>query len=399
MPAHRPAFGPIDFKTRFPALDGIRALAVLMVFLLHYGGGAHGNLLLQIFNLVRARGGYGVDLFFVLSGFLITGILYDTRNDSHFFTRFFVRRSVRIFPVAYLMFAVLGLLTPILHYQWQARQAWFLVYLGNFFANADFSLYLVPSGLYPFAQATLGHLWSLCVEEQFYLLWPFAVWLIRDRVKLIWLSLGLATLTLLLRIGMVAAFAPEIAERWVMRTLPFRMDDLLFGAALALLLRGPRADTFQRSMKWLFLGSLVPVLAIVLWSPSGSSPWFLTIGLTFIGLASAGLIGMSLRVGSPAFRLFHLRPARILGKYSYGFYVWHLVWTSAWLALLVKLEQVTHSIVIAGLITLPSIFLLTFLVSKLSYDLFEVRFLGLKRHFEYDSELRTHKTAFAPDGR
>jgi peptidoglycan/LPS O-acetylase OafA/YrhL len=100
-------FAPIDFKTRFPALDGIRALAVTAVFADHYGGGSHGNLLLNVLNDIRTYGWMGVDLLFVLSGFLITGILYDTQNDSKFFRRFFARRSVRIFPVFYMVFALL----------------------------------------------------------------------------------------------------------------------------------------------------------------------------------------------------------------------------------------------------------------------------------------------------
>jgi peptidoglycan/LPS O-acetylase OafA/YrhL len=397
MPPVKARFGPIDFKTRFPALDGIRALAVLMVFFAHYGGGAHGNLLLRWFNLAREKGIYGVDLFFVLSGFLITGILFDTTSDRHFFSRFFARRSVRIFPVAYLLFAVLAILTPILGYQWRWQQAWFLVYLGNFVANADFSLYNIPSATHPAAQATIGHLWSLCVEEQFYLIWPFVIWLVRDRVKLIRLSAALCVLTLLSRAGMVV-FYPEIAERWVLRALPFRMDDLLFGAILALLLRGPAADQVQRSMKWLFAGGLTATLLSFYFTPSFGSAWMMTMGLVFIGLASTGLIGMTLKPGSVCFLLFRFQPARVLGKYSYGFYVWHLIWGSAWLALLSWIEAKTHSLVIAGLVCLPLNLLTTFLVAKLSYDLFEVRFLKLKRRFEYDSELRTHRTAFATDG-
>ncbi len=82
------SFPPVNFKHRFPALDGIRALAITLVFLLHYGGGTHGGALLRLFNAVRLRGWMGVDLFFVLSGFLITGILYDTRDEPHFFKLF-----------------------------------------------------------------------------------------------------------------------------------------------------------------------------------------------------------------------------------------------------------------------------------------------------------------------
>ena len=391
-------FGPIDFKTRFPALDGIRALAVTMVFLEHFGGGAHGGMLMQAINQVRLRLGIGVDVFFVLSGFLITGILYDTRADSHFFKRFFARRSVRIFPVMYLLFAIIALLTPFLHYQWQWRQAWFLVYLGNLFANNDFSLYGFPSSVWKPASANIGHLWSLCVEEQFYVVWPVVLWLVKDRVKLLWISAALCAGVLGVRLFAILYWDPQFAERWVLRSLPFRLDSLLFGAILALLLRGSHADRVQRSCKWLFLGGLVGFLCCTILSPSYTSHWGLSIGITFTATMSAGLIGMTLRAGSPANRLFSLGPLRVLGKYSYGFYVYHVVWQLFWIQVLIWCGNLTHSSVLAGLIALPVGFATSFLMAKLSYDLFEVKFLRLKRRFEYDSELKTHRTAFAADG-
>ena len=392
------SFGPIDFKTRFPALDGIRALAVTMVFLEHFAGGAHGGAVMRALNQLRLRSGVGVDIFFVLSGFLITGILYDTRADSHFFKRFFARRSVRIFPVLYLLFAILALLTPFLHYQWQWKQAWFLVYLGNMFANADFSLYGLASPVWKPAQANLGHLWSLCVEEQFYLIWPFVLWLLKDRVKLLWTSAALCFGALALRVLAITVWTPEFAERWIARSLPFKLDSLLYGAVLALLLRGNHADQVQRACKWLFLGGLASFAACSILSPSYISRWGLSLGTTFAGIMSMGLIGMTLRPGSPAFRLFSLRPLRVLGKYSYGFYVFHVVWQMFWIQVLIWCGEFTHSAFLAGMIALPLGFVTTFLMAKLSYDLFEVRFLRIKRRFEYDSELQTHQTAFAADG-
>ena len=391
-------FAPIEYTTRFPALDGIRALAVSMVFLLHYGGGAHQGRALQVFNIVRNRLGIGVDIFLVLSGFLITGILYDTRRDSHFFKRFYVRRSVRIFPVYYLLFAVLGLLTPIMQYQWRWKHAWFAVYLGNFFANADFSLYNIPSLRYPHLVAVIGHLWSLCVEEQFYLLWPLVVWLVRDRVKLLWLCFTVAGLTLLLRVWVVLTWSPEMAERWTMRALPFRADGLLLGAALALLLRGKNADKVQRACKWLLLAGFAVMVSIWALSPAYDSPWTLSVGQSAVAIFSMGLIGTTLRQGSVANRLFSVHAARVLGKYSYGFYVWHLVWYLGWTQALSVISGWFHSSLIGGLITLPLGFATSFVIAKLSYDLFEVRFLGIKRRYEYDTELRQHKTAFAADG-
>ena len=392
-------FPPIDFRTRFPALDGVRALAVTMVFLEHYGGGAHGGRLMQAVNQVRLRMGVGVDLFFVLSGFLITGILYDTQNDSRFFQRFLARRSVRILPVVYLLFLVLALLTPVLGYHWKWRQASFLLYLGNLFANCDWSLYSLPSALWKPASANMGHLWSLCVEEQFYLLWPVVVWLVKDRVKLLWTSASLCGFALGMRVLAVIYWQPELAERWLRRSLPFRLDALLFGAMLALLLRGEQADRVQKACKWLFIGGLLAFVTIQVLSPSYTSPWDLSLGMTAAASLGAGLIGMTLRQGSAAFRLFNLQPLRTLGKYSYGFYVYHVVWQLFWIQVLIWCGSLTHqSALLAGLIALPLNFATTFLMAKLSYDAFEKRFLRLKRRFEYDSELATGRTAFAADG-
>lgn len=405
MPTHerqsgRTAFAPIDFRTRFPALDGIRALAIVGVFAEHYGGGSHGGLVLNAINTVRGRGWLGVDLFFVLSGFLITGILYDTLGDSRYFQRFFARRSLRIFPVYYAVFVLLLLLTPWLHYQWRPGHALFLVYLGNFLGNYNFDYYTIFTGvrdglrIHPGLRVDIGHFWSLCVEEQFYFLWPVAVFLLRTRRRILAAAFTLCAVAFALRCVVVTHAAAPLAEQWIVRTLPFRMDALLAGAVLALLLRGPNADKVQRGCKAAFLLGAAATLSIFWLSPDYDSPWLLTIGYTVIALACAGLIGSTLRLGGPAFRLFHLRPLRVLGKYSYGFYIYHLLFRSEWIALLVYLQHKTHSLAVSGVIALSLNFALTFAVSKLSYDLFESKILRFKRGFEYDAEVRTHRHAF-----
>jgi peptidoglycan/LPS O-acetylase OafA/YrhL len=397
MPSTQRYFAPIDFKSRFPALDGIRALAIVMVFALHYGGGTHGGFVLNVVNQLRQRGWIGVDLFFTLSGFLITGILYDTRMDSHYFKRFFARRSVRIFPIFYLVFSIFLILTPILHYQWKMGHLLFLLYLGNLSLAANSSLDVIRSSTHPAWSAHLIHFWSLCVEEQFYLLWPLVVWLVRDRIRLIGVASGLSVLALLLRVAMVPNVPVSKLEIWITHQLPFRMDSLLLGAILALVLRGPNSNVWQRLCKWSFL---IPTIAFIVFSfasPKLSAPWLNTIGFSMLALASAGLIGATLRPGSVAFRLFNLKPLRILGKYSYGFYVYHLLWAGAWSALVAYLTPRFHSSVPANAISAVTNFGLSFLVAKISYDYFEVRFLRFKKNFEYDSELREHKTNFAEE--
>jgi peptidoglycan/LPS O-acetylase OafA/YrhL len=136
------------------------------------------------------------------------------------------------------------------------------------------------------------------------------------------------------------------------------------------------------------------MLAIFFFSPEYDSNWLLTVGLTMTALTCAGLIGLTLRAGSPSFRVFYRKPLRILGKYSYGFYIFHFIFAWGWIQVLVVLTNYFHSKVIAGLLALSVNFTVTFLVAKLSYDLFEVRFLRLKKHFEYDSEIAEHRHAF-----
>ena len=321
------SFAPINHRMRFPALDGVRAVAVLMVFAFHYGGGAHRGPLLKVADAIRLQGWAGVDVFFVLSGFLITGVLYDTRNDSRFFSRFFARRSVRIFPVYYLVAVVLLLLTPIFHYSWHAVHLLFLVYLGNIpgaFMPAIYQLHART----PAADVYLGHLWSLFVEEQFYVLWPLLVWGIGGRVKLMWTASGLSALALALRVWMVLGSGIDLRGGWLLNMLPFHMDTLLIGGILALLLRGSRAPVWQWVCGPLFAVSTVTLVIFFVVDSERDAVWLSTVGFTLIALASAGLIGSALRPGSYACRFFSLRALRIMGRYSYGFYVYHLLFAA-----------------------------------------------------------------------
>jgi peptidoglycan/LPS O-acetylase OafA/YrhL len=378
-------FLAIDFKTRFPALDGVRALAVSMVFALHFGAGSHGGLL-KFVKAISLRGGMGVDLFFVLSGFLITGILYDTQSDSHYFSRFFGRRSIRIFPVFYAALGVLLFLTPLFKYQWRPGHLAFPFYVGNFAMAVDPTLRVLHSAAHPAASATLIHFWSLCVEEQFYFVWPLVIWMVRDRLRIIWTAALLSIVALGLRIAFVVHFAPKNYEMWMQHLLPFRMDALLIGAILALILRGPRADFWQRACKWVFMSGTAILIAISVLSPSLDSAWFNSIGLSMVAIASAGLIGTTLRSHSIGYRIFHLRGLRVLGKYSYGFYVYHLIWARGWSYSETVLAKDLHSSILGTVIIDGISFGATFVVSKVSYDYFERRFLRLKRQFEYDSE-------------
>ncbi|WP_263383678.1 acyltransferase family protein [Granulicella arctica] len=390
-------FSPINFRMRFPALDGMRGFALIIVFLTHYSGGLGQGAVGHIIKRMRDMGWVSVDLWFVLSGFLITGILFDTRGDSHFLKRFFARRVIRILPIFYLVVVIVLLLTPILHYRLRWPQSMFLIYVGNFFTIYDPTLMLIRSSISPVFNVSFGHFWSLCIEEQFYLVWPFFVLWIPNRVRLIQTAAGISVLTLLVRTYVVWVYRSPIAETWTFHTLPFRLDTMLMGGVLALVLRGQIVDGWQRACRWVFLTACF-LLAVILMLPQlYRSLMIQSVGLSIVALACVGLIGGTLRDGSLPFRLFSNRTLRYLGKYSYGFYIFHVLYSTAWSSLRIYMSRRLHSVDLAILFCIFACFPMTLMLAKLSYDLFEVRFLRLKKHFEYDSEMATHQHAFTTE--
>src|SRR5579884_1024639 len=209
---------------RLPGLDALRGVAILVVMLHHS---------VQIVPLPRlqnvaAAGWLGVDLFFVLSGFLITGILLDARDDRRYFRNFYMRRVLRIFPLYYGVLAanlLLVLTLPHLH-RFLHLHAWLWTYTTN--------IKIAIANEYPFAigRMRLDHFWTLAVEEHFYLLWPLLVWALNRRALAVVCCLILVASPLL---------------RWAISTpghmvapyvlTPCRMDSLAAGALGAILAR------------------------------------------------------------------------------------------------------------------------------------------------------------------
>jgi peptidoglycan/LPS O-acetylase OafA/YrhL len=312
----------------FPALDGLRALAFLMVFAYHY--------------LDLPWGWAGVDLFFVLSGFLITGILFDTRDAPHHLRNFYVRRILRIFPLYYGIFLLLLLLYPIFRWNWYwAWLAW-LAYAGNgvrFLFLLFPSSYLQPVGVahlqsiaFPRIALFLGHFWSLCIEEQFYLFWPWIVFWIKNRRRLIYVCLAFCLVCPVLRLSanhyLPVFIVDEGANCWF---TPFRIDALLLGGLLALIRRGPYARALLLAARAGFILLAAATLLWIVFVPSARSnihgyiypPWDSTWGLSFIEVFAACLIVMALEVRSFTFKIFNLRPLRWIGRISYGAYIFH----------------------------------------------------------------------------
>lgn len=313
-------------RKRIVQLDGLRAIAVLMVFFSH----SFRTPLLWS----------GVDLFFLLSGFLITGILLEQRKRrslSDLLASFYRRRIRRILP-SYLLF--LCLIAAFFGVAW-LRHWYLFLFLMNTAPFEGLSL------RYP-----VGVLWSLAVEEQFYLVWPFAVYLL-DEDALAWLAGALVMAAPLLR-WMATTFPPG---HWLIHTgTLFRMDLLAAGALIGLAWRHHRRAIERFGQYGLLLAGAAATLLILL----SRYPWFQPSAGTVPGnvwlyelslLAYAGVILWAL--SGRAVGILKLRPLVYVGRISYTFYLVHLAAItivrqhlhhhSVWIALAVSLLYATLS--------------------------------------------------------
>ncbi len=371
------------------ALDGLRAIAVIMVFFQHYGAG-HA--------LIFGWGWTGVDIFFVLSGFLITGILYDSQSKVHRYRDFYIRRTLRIFPLYYFVWAVVVLLAPFAHWQWNMRWALWPAYLGNY---ARFFFLHQPGDPYRFDKLTfgapasawfgyplhlyIGHFWSLCVEEQFYLVWPLVVYQVRQRRTLIRICLVVLILSPIARAVLSWALSPELLRMELFyRSLPTRLDALLMGGLLALSLRGPEEVLVRRLRRPLLVVSGVLFVALyfvstkVLFLPleGSASNWIGVFGFTVIDAFAAAVILECIHPGSLLGTCLSWKPLRAMGIISYGFYVYHDLLHDFY-------SEFAHRISskYAYPLNLLIAFATTLLIAALSYRLLEKPLLKLKDRF------------------
>lgn len=381
-----PVSGP---STHLPALDGVRGLAILLVLVVHLMlfNNDTGNRWLDSVGQLRSLGFLGVDLFFVLSGFLITGILYDTLHDPHYFRNFYMRRFLRIFPLYYGFLVFMLILTPVLHGAWHGRQYVLLAYLQNT------GIWFPTDGFHPSDLIDLNHFWSLAVEEQFYLVWPLLIFLIKDRRRLIRLSFVLSACALALRIAFSIHETPYLiglVHEWTL----CRMDTLMFGGCLALLLRGKNSLSRRWAAAWFWVSMLLMVGYALThpWIYLSAAKFIGTFGYTMCAIAFAALIFLTLDPFSAWNRVFRVAWLRSLGKYSYGIYVLHILVGHVfdlWLARLFGmslrnfLAPRLHSRVLAILIEFCLNVVVIYAAAYLSYNLYEVRFLRLKRYFGY----------------
>jgi peptidoglycan/LPS O-acetylase OafA/YrhL len=371
---------PLDnatpFKPRYvPPLDGLRAIAVLMVLLAHFKE-ATPRRTWQVFH----QGGFGVYLFFVLSGFLITRILLSEKSKPGYFRNFYARRTLRIFPLYYgvlaLQFWVLLPIFPTPRILADAQyQGWLWAY--------GYNVLTAIKGHFLFASdwMVLGHFWSLAVEEQFYLVWPLIV-LALCRETLLKLCIGIVALTPILRLAFYAAGANQY---WVTMFTICQMDSLALGAMLACLESSGRLNAVV-PMAWrVVLGVGAILVGCSFFYPRSPET---TLPLIFYHGAVALFFGAIVALAvCGVFRWLDNRVLREVGQKSYGMYVFHiplLVVAIKYIHLPSCLQQWTGHPYLADIIFFLSMVLITYLVAFISYNAYEKHFLRLKRFFGSD---------------
>jgi peptidoglycan/LPS O-acetylase OafA/YrhL len=298
-----------------PELDLLRGVAVLLVVLFHgfalptrlegFDGAA------KIFVAIALQGWTGVHLFFVLSGFLITGILLETKRQPRYYRNFFIRRALRILPAYYLVLVVLALARG---HAWLGHQcSWAFLGLSALYLSNLTPLFGVRMGF--------GPLWSLAVEEQFYLAWPFLVRRIAPRA-IARVALGIIVVAPVLR---AIAFATSHSDfnfyTWLVA------DGLAWGALLAVLAR-ERARPSMKRLAWLLF--VLAGLVFAIGAPFGifSSGTLAGSALRITGtdLLFAGVLVATLLVGTSRARTLVQRPSlRFFGDISYGLYLCHVI--------------------------------------------------------------------------
>lgn len=345
-----------------PELDGVRAVAALMVFVFHVNG--HVNLsggwgfLQKPLNLVVSLGQTGVPLFFVLSGFLITRILLAAKNKPNYYKNFFARRALRIFPLYYFYLVLVVYVVP-----WISGGTipgfgsvwWHFIYLQN-----------IPT---TYGQLSLGpvHYWSLAVEEHFYFIWPLFVYRLNGR----WLVAVISGMILM-------SFASRGFLYYKLGLASYltvsHFDGLVLGGALALVdleMNESRRKIAARLV--MILGLAVVVLSVLTTRP-GFDPIEAVVRPFMVALIYACFIGWLLwSEKTITHRVLSLPWLCFIGGVSYGIYVYHpLV-----LELLVPVAKNIGSLafLVLGLIT-------TIGISILSFRLFEAPIGRFKRLFQ-----------------
>lgn len=369
----------VPFGRRSLALDGVRGIAILSVLCFHtLRVSGNGGFVVLIWRFFQESSWCGVDLFFVLSGFLITGILLDSKEYRGYFRIFYLRRALRIMPLYYVTLLCALVVVPLvlgpsrlpeLYSRLLANQVWLWLYLQNFFQAHG--AHQLPG---------FGHFWTLAVEEQFYWVWPLVVYFTSRR----WLMR--VCLTICICEPFVRFLLLESGTgTWAIRELTFtRADTLLWGAIGAILASDEALRTaYLRPMYVAAVVAALTVLVMALFNGflRYDGPDTVTAGYSALGLVF-GVFVVTCSLSHGTLALLASAPVlRWFGKYSYAIYIVHPIVVLAYGATVpqhLMLSRFPAALVRFVIVTSISSFF-----AWISWILLESRFLRLKRNCEY----------------
>jgi peptidoglycan/LPS O-acetylase OafA/YrhL len=360
---------PHQNRSHYPALDGLRGIAILLVVFYHNFG----------FINYFFFGWLGVDLFFVLSGFLITNILLKTKDSTDYLRNFYVRRILRIFPLYYFTLILFLLIVPSLNVNapgldyYVQNQVW----LWTYFQNWLFIFHPPPS-----STNILTHFWSLAVEEQFYLVWPFVLLFFKKPKGLVYLLLGLLFVVIGLRF-ILWEYKIENLAYFNLYTFS-RIDGICIGSLLAVLRTvNPKAVNRYFTLIILALAGLNFFFYFFNKNNQFSYPYLAIAGYTTFAVLFGLLVNEGVEKEQTFInKLLSFQPLRFFGSISYSLYVFHWPLYLILAPILSKWAAGRIALLDSSIFASITVTLLSILLAWLSFIFFEKKFLLLKNRFE-----------------
>ena len=360
-------------NTNHKNLDGIRAIGILMVIAQHFYG--------ELINLKVLW--ISIDLLFALSGLLITGILIETKEDKNYFKKFYLRRILRIFPLYYLLIIIFSIYIfvitnhPEIFEQFKSNIFYYLTYTQNW-------LFLKTGMPEP---VHLNHTWSLAIDEQIYLFWPFLIWFLKKPKNLTLLCF----ITLIASLFFRFFYNLEMENTGSPHPFPFfhntlcRLDSFAAGSLLFCLLKYHNNYLSNKKVLILFIFT---ILAFILFGVIDKSfergGYFMrNFGMTIIALHFCTWLFFAVKNISPILNIIFSNYILVyIGKISYSLYVFH--WFLL-ILLLPKINMLVENILghKSSYLAITLCLLFTFFISALSYEYFEKPFIKLKKKFSY----------------
>lgn len=366
-----------ESRQYLPSLEGIRALAFILVFTVHLSGDtwtlSNRTIWAWPWLLACQLSFCAVPIFFTLSGFLITRLLLGSLERPGFFRVFYCRRALRVLPLYYLILVAIFVTRSAMgiHFLW--RYALLFTYLNNLWPHSSY--YNLSPNLY------IGHFWSLAVEEQFYILWPLAVWFVRDRRKLLWLCGAVIAASFVARV--TAPLLRFGSDEFAYGNTIYRCDSIMLGCALCLYQE--KVGNLRRLAKpsaiaLLLCSAVIVIRALAVGQAMPFENFGVVVIMPLLSIMGASIVVLTLTPGSWLERASTRPWAIYLGKRSYSLYLLHMLIVHYFLSVVIPRLTDTLGRGFGRITGMGLAFILTCLAAEVTYRYVEEPAMKLKKY-------------------